>query len=70
MDIWTMAGIVALALVICAGTVIKLYTHNKVKELEGTFDVKDNQKARSQEKRGADAPDTKGIEDAESERKF
>ena len=45
MDVWTMAGIVALALVICAGTVIKLYTRNKIKDLEGTFDVKGGQKA-------------------------
>ena len=45
MDVWTMAGIAALALVICAGTVIKLYTHNKIKDLEGTFDVKGGQKA-------------------------
>ena len=45
MDVWTMAGIAALALVICAGTVIKLYTRNKVKDLEGTFDVKGGQKA-------------------------
>ena len=45
MDVWTMAGIAALALVICAGTVIKLYTRNKIKDLEGTFDVKGGQKA-------------------------
>ena len=45
MDVWTMAGIAALALVICAGTVIKLYTRNKIKDIEGTFDVKGGQKA-------------------------
>ena len=45
MDVWTRAGIAALALVICAGTVIKLYTRNKIKDLEGTFDVKGGQKA-------------------------
>lgn len=48
MDVWTMAGIAALSLVICAGTVIKLYTRNKIKDLEGTFDVKDGQKAAPQ----------------------
>ena len=41
MSSWTLAGIIALAVVICTGTVIKLYTHNKVKKLEGTYEVKE-----------------------------
>ena len=49
MDVWTMAGIAALALVICAGTVIKLYTRNVIKDLEGTFDVKGGQKAAAEQ---------------------
>lgn len=41
MNNWTLAGIIALIIVICAGTIIKCYTHSKIKEFDGTYDFKE-----------------------------
>lgn len=39
MNVWTMAGIIALIAVAVLGSVIKYITHSSLKDLEGTIDT-------------------------------
>ena len=39
MNNWTLAGIIALIIIICAGTIIKFYTNSRIKEYDGTYDI-------------------------------
>lgn len=39
MNNWTLAGIIALAVVICAGSIIKYITHSRLRDLDGTYEV-------------------------------
>lgn len=67
MNSWTLAGIIALIIIICAGTIIKFYTHSRIKEYDGTYDIIGSDDTKSEEPEAKEFEEESDTEENEFE---